>query len=319
MQDIPAPLTIKTIMSIDPRHYKQIKEQGFAVIPGFLEAKELKRARQGMARYFPSVDELEATQERYGFIYDDPENLQVEFPFADDGLNDIATHARLIELVETLLGTPEIRLAQSAIWAKYAGLGHYEQGLHLDYQGNTLVVPRDDGDYRQVNMILYYTDVTLDLGPTHVVPQTKTGDLPLWPTHRWRKTSPALYENEQPVIAKAGSLLIFSMRTWHRASAMTAEAGVRFSHHFVWRSAAHDFQGYHQYSKHGENEDLQHFISHATPRQREVLGFPKPGDPYWTTETLSAVQLRYPDMDLTPYLRGQSTKGARPSRGKKRG
>ena len=50
-------------------------------------------------------------------------------------------------------------LSQAAIWAKYAGTGDFEQGLHLDYQGNTLVVPRDDGDFRQVNMILYYTDV----------------------------------------------------------------------------------------------------------------------------------------------------------------
>ncbi len=305
-------------MNINPRHYDQIKQQGFAVVPAFLTARELKKAHEGITRYFPTADELEATPERYGFIYDDPDNLQVEFPFASDELNDLATHGRLIAAVEALLGTTDIRLSQSAVWAKYAGLGQYEQGLHLDYQGNTLVVPRDDGDYRQVNMILYYTDVTLDLGPTHVVPQTKTGDLPLWPTHRWRKTSPALYEAEQPVLVKAGSLLIFSMRTWHRASAMTAERGARFSHHYVWRSGAHDFQGYHQYSKHGEDENLQDFISRATPRQREVLGFPKPGDPYWTKETLSAVALRYPELDLAPYLRGQSKQNAPGTTGQKR-
>jgi len=294
-------------MRLPASHHKQLIDHGFTVIPNVLGRAELKKARQGMARYFPSVEELEATPERYGFIYDDPENLQVEFPFADDGLNDLATDADLIRFVQKLLGTDDIRLAQSAIWAKYAGLGHYEQGLHLDYQGNTLVVPRDDGDYRQVNMILYYTDVTVDLGPTCVVSKTKADDLPLWPTHRWRKTSPALYEKEQPVVVKAGSMLVFSMRTWHRASAMTAEAGVRFSHHFVWRSAAHDFQGYHQYSKHGENEDLQAFIQRATPMQREVLGFPKPGDAYWNAETLAAVALRYPNMDMTPYRRRQSS------------
>ncbi len=319
MQWLISRITIVNSMDIRPTHLQRLKEQGFVVIPSFLSSRELKRARTGINRYFPSVDELEATPERYGFIYDDPDNLQVEFPFASEELNDLATNARLIKAVETLLGTRDIRLSQSAVWAKYAGLGSYEQGLHLDYQGNTLVVPRDDGDYRQVNMILYYTDVTLDLGPTHVVPQTKTGDLPLWPTHRWRKTSPALYEAEQPVLAKAGSLLFFSMRTWHRASAMTAERGVRFSHHYVWRSAAHDFQGYHQYSKHGEDENLQDFISRATPRQREVLGFPKPGDPYWTPQTLSAVALRYPELDMTPYLQRQSTGHVSKPSGRNRG
>jgi hypothetical protein len=152
-------------------------------------------------------------------------------------------------------------------------------------------------------MILYYTDVTEQLGPTHVVSQQHTRELPLWPTHRWRKTSPELYAHEQPIVAKAGSLLIFSMRTWHRAGAMTAEQGVRFSHHFIWRAAAHDFQGFHLYSHDGENEDLQDFISRATPRQREVLGYPSPGDAYWTAETLAAVALRYPEMDLKPYQR----------------
>jgi hypothetical protein len=299
-------------MRITQQQTKHYLEHGYVVIPKFLTPAELRKGREGMSRYFPSVDELEATPERYGFIYDDPENLQVEFPFADDGLNDIATHPELMAFVQHVLGTGDIRLSQSAIWAKYAGLGHYEQGLHLDYQGNTLVVPRDDGSYRQVNMILYYSDVPKDLGPTHVVSQTKTRDLPLWPTHRWKKTSPELYENEQPVIAKAGGLLIFSMRTWHRASAVVAETGARFSHHFVWRAADHDFQGYHLYSRQGENEDLQAFLSRATPAQREALGFPRPGDPYWTDETLAAVQLRYPEMDLSAYRASRARKRRSP-------
>ena len=53
----------------------------------------------------------------------------------------------------------------------------------------------------------------------------------------------------------------------------------------------------------GENPELQHFIERATPRQREVLGFPPPGDPYWNDETLAAVALRYPKMDMRPYRR----------------
>jgi ectoine hydroxylase-related dioxygenase (phytanoyl-CoA dioxygenase family) len=212
-----------------------------------------------------------------------------------------STHPRLIELVEHLLGTRDLLLSQAAVWAKYAGTGDFEQGLHLDYQGNTLVVPRDDGDYRQVNMILYYTDVPADLGPTYVVSQEKTRALPLWPTHRTRKKDPNLYKHERPILANAGDLLVFSMRTWHRASEMTADAGVRFSHHFVWRAAAHHFQGYQQWSSKGESEDLQRFVSRATPRQREVLGFPRPGHPYWNDDMLSAVALRYPQMDLAPY------------------
>jgi hypothetical protein len=269
----------------------------------FLSQAELAAARANLLRYYPTPDELEKTPERYGDILSEGgDQLQNEFPFAGDALNGIATHPDLIAFAQSLLQTTDVLLSQSAIWAKYAGTGaDYEQGLHLDYQGNTLVVPRDDGAYRQINMILYYTDVPLEMGPTCVVSQEKTKKIPLWPAFRTRKSDPTLYKNERPILARAGDLLIFSMRTWHRASAILADRGVRLSHHFVWRAAAFAFQGYHQWSSKGENPLLQEFLQRATPNQRGVLGFPKPGDPYWTKETLAAVALRYPKMDLRPY------------------
>src|SRR4051812_28549661 len=287
--------------TLTERHAEQLLQDGYAIVPNFLDARAVEAARANMLRYFPTAKELAATPERYGSILEDPEHLQVEFPFAGDALNDVSTHPQLIAFVERLLGTRDVMLSQAAIWAKYAGTGDFEQGLHLDYQGNTLVVPRDDGDYRQVNMILYYGDVELDMGPTYVVSHEKTRNLPMWPTHRTRKKDPQLYKDERPVLAQAGTLFIFSMRTWHRASAIAAVSGARFSHHLVWRSAAHSFAGYHLWSRMGENPELQRFIERATPRQREVLGFPPPGNRYWNDETLDAVALRYPKMDLAPY------------------
>jgi ectoine hydroxylase-related dioxygenase (phytanoyl-CoA dioxygenase family) len=286
---------------ITDKQFEQYIRHGYAIVPGFLTAGELAAARAGMLQYFPTAEELAERPQRYGSIYDDPEHLQVEFPFANDALNDVSTHADLIDFVERVLGHNEMLLSQAAIWAKYAGTGDFEQGLHLDYQGNTLVVPREDGDYRQVNMILYYSDVGADLGPTYVVSQEKTAKLPLWPTHRTRKKDAKLYEQERPVLARAGDLFIFGMRTWHRASDITADHGVRFSHHLVWRSARHCFQGYHQWSHMGEKPELQSFIERAKPRQREVLGFPRPDDPYWNDETRATVALRYPKMDMRPY------------------
>jgi hypothetical protein len=276
---------------------------GYAIVPGFLTKSELRRATEGISAYFPSDQELRRTPQRYGAVFEEPEHLQVEFPFASDVLNDISTHEELIAFVERVLGTRDVLLSQSAIWAKYAGTGDFDQGLHLDYQGNTLVVPRDDGAFRQVNMILYYTDVTPELGPTMVVSQEKTRGVPMWPTHAPRRGKPLLYRYEKPVLAEAGDLLVFSMRTWHRASDMTAEMGARFSHHFVWRAAHHAFQGYHQWSSRGENPDMQRFIERTTPRKREVVGFPPPGHEYWNAETLAAVKLRYPKMDMRPYQR----------------
>ena len=288
-------------MRIGEKHIENYLRHGFVIVPGFLSSDEVASARQNLLQYFPSAEELAATPQRYGSILEDPEHLQIEFPFVGDALNHVSTHPEIVAFVEQVLGTRDILLSQAAIWAKYAGTGDFDQGLHLDYQGNTLVVPRDDGTFRQVNMILYYTDVTEELGPTYVVSQEKTRDLPLWPTHRPRKKNAPLYEHERPVLANAGDLLIFSMRTWHRASDMTADFGARFSHHLVFRAAQHNFQGYHLWSQHGENPELQRFIEHSTPRQRELLGFPLAGHEYWNEETIAAVQLRYPMMNVSQY------------------
>ena len=288
-------------MRITDQSIQAYLRHGFVVVPGFLAGDELGAAREGMLRYFPSAEELAATPQRYGAVFEDPEHLQVEFPFAGDALNHNSTHPEIMSFVERLLGTRQVMLSQSAVWAKYAGTGDFSQEMHLDYEGNTLVVPRDDGPFRQVNLILYYTDVDETMGPTCVVPQGQTGGVPVWPPWRAREKHPELYERERPVLAKAGSLLVFSMRTFHRASDMTAEAGVRLSHHMVWRAAGHDYQGYHQWSRFGEKPQLARFVERATPRQREAIGFPPPGHPYWNGETLAAVALRYPRMDMTPY------------------
>jgi ectoine hydroxylase-related dioxygenase (phytanoyl-CoA dioxygenase family) len=285
-------------VQIAQQHLDHLLAHGYAVVPNFLSADELRSARHNFQRYFPTFEELQATPERYGFIHEDPEHLQVEFPFAGDALNDISTHPDIIAFTQTVLGVDDVLLSQAAIWAKYANTGDFEQGLHLDYQGNTLVVPRDDGDYRQVNIIIYYSDVSLDLGPTHVVSKQDTADFPQWPTHRPRKKNPELYKLERPVIARAGDMLIFGMCTWHRASAIVADTGARFSHHMIYRSARHQFQGYHHWPQHGENDLLQHFIARATPQQRQALGFPKMTDPYWNDQTRVAVKLRYPGIRL---------------------
>jgi hypothetical protein len=280
---------------------EHLRQHGFVLVPDFLTPDELSAALRNMMRYVPTAEELSATPERYPWVFEEAERLQTEFPFAGDALNHVATHPELISFVERALGTTDVLLSQSAIWAKYAGTGDFEQALHLDYEGNTLVVPRDDGDFRQVNMILYYSDVTDDMGPTCVVPREKTLKLPPWPTFRPRKKHAALYRHERRMTAKAGSLLIFGMRTWHRASEMTAEFGARFSHHMIWRAASHVFQGFHQWSQMGEKAEFKRFIEFSKPRQREVLGFPPVGHYYWNDETIAAVALRYPKMNMQAY------------------
>jgi ectoine hydroxylase-related dioxygenase (phytanoyl-CoA dioxygenase family) len=287
-------------MQLGKQQIEELRRCGYSIVPHFLIPAELAAARANVHRYFPSAEELAATPQRYSGILEEAEFQQIEFPFAGDALNNMATHPRLISFVEMLLGDREVLLSQSAIWAKYAGTGSFEQPMHADFEGNTLVYPRDDGPFRQVNMILYYTDVDKTMGPTCVVPAGRKKEN-LWPPFRPRARYSALYKREKEVLVEAGGLLIFSMGTFHRASEMLAPVGARFSHHLVYRSARYPFAGYHQWSRFGEKPEMRRFLEQATPRQREVIGFPPPEHPYWNRETLDGVARRYPKMDMRPY------------------
>ena len=286
---------------VTDKQLDHLKRHGYVVVPRFLSPRELKQAHRGMLQYFPSPEELAATPHRYSAMMDNADFLQLEFPFDEQVFNHQALHPRVLDFVERLLGTEEVALSRAALWAKYAGFGEFEQQMHVDYEGNTLVVPRDDGDYRQVNVILYYSDVDEMLGPTEVLSQEHTRDDLLWPPFRSREEWPAFYEKATPILAKAGDMLIFSMRTFHRATAITADIGVRFTQHLVFRSRTHGFQGHELWSSHGEKHELATFLTKASPKQREALGFPKVGDPYWNDATLAGVKRRYTKMDLRPY------------------
>ena len=45
-------------------------------------------------------------------------------------------------------------------------------------------------------------------------------------------------------------------------------------------------------------------IERLDPRQRQLLGIPAPGHPYWTAETVDYFAVRYPGADIEPYREG---------------
>ena len=42
-------------------------------------------------------------------------------------------------------------------------------------------------------------------------------------------------------------------------------------------------------------------VTQTTPAVRRVLGWPAPGDAYWTAEALARLAQAYPGIDLEPY------------------
>jgi len=150
-------------------------------------------------------------------------------------------------------------------------------------------------------MFIWLTEVSEDLGPTHLVPLSLTKRIPALPHAQGRSERPTLYEHEVSGVGPAGTVVAYSTDTFHRATELTAEGTTRFSLHASYRHAENTWTSRHSWGDQSFHPDWQPFVEQATTRQLLLFGFPPPGHPYWTEETLEGVAIRYPGLDVTPW------------------
>jgi hypothetical protein len=112
---------------------------------------------------------------------------------------------------------------------------------------------------------------------------------------------PDLYGAEVPASGPAGSILAYRPDVYHRGVRMTAPGAARFMLHVSYKPAATDWLGSFGLPDAGEDLSWYRFMGGATVRQLTVLGFPAPGHPYWTAQTLDGVAARYPMLDPSPW------------------
>jgi hypothetical protein len=266
-------------MRIDPSHLSAFDRDGFVVIPGFFAAEECRAALEAFhAEVAPPYDRWvadgrPATSPRRGL-----------FPFDDPRLNRLSVHPDLIAAAERIIGTVAIRLADVVMSVRY-GPDTVGNWYHDDHGNNTLG-PRLARDRSNIVFFVLLTDVEPGMAPIMMVPDGRTDAEAI------------------PVIAPAGTVCIYSaISTRHSASPFTASAGERVIASICYSRADRPWDGGRTFSyKGGAGTDaMSRFLGEATPRQRELLGFPPPGDPLWSDEFLAAMALRYAGFDSGPY------------------
>lgn len=296
---------------------KSWNEDGFAILPGYLPAEVLGPAIDELELLFPSGDDFHdgVNPDRNARFMGDEFNGIDAFPFASLALNRIPVCDALMALASLLLGTPDIRLYSAEAWAKYEGAADYDQDLHRDYLNHTILVPSSDPAFRQVEFFVFLCDVTAELGAPRMVARSEVTDsLPAKPNFFPRTTlnnddagfiaspgRPDLYENEIPATGPAGTVVAFQPQTLHRGSAITQPRGSRFTLHLNYRPTAAEWAHRHAWADRSHDAHWYEFVEQADARQLELFGFPPPGHPFWTPETLTGVAQRYPNLDLTPW------------------
>lgn len=309
-------------------HIANFRQHGWVLIENLLTAGEIDAALPGLFELYPTPEAFHAGDPRSAAFRAEahaPENtgddarfrpLQFvglkEFPFTQQILNRLALHPAIIAAAEDLLQTRDVRLYQAETFAKYTGVTQYAQPFHADYTNHTMLPPKADGRYRQVQMFLYLSDVTPAHGATRVVSRELTKDVPVMMLRfpEARVSTERLQEWEHAAVSATGprgSLLIYGADVVHRGTEMTAPGGGRFFFNLAYRTADADWVGANPWPRKGF-VNFTPLIESLSARQLEALGFPPPGHTYWDATTLKGAAERYPGLDLSPWRRALNGK-----------
>jgi hypothetical protein len=256
---------------------------------------------------FPTAEEFAADVDpaRNKPFREDSHRVVPRFPFQEAALNDLVVHECLLDLAEQLLEIDDPRMYQAMVGAKYgAGAESDEQLLHADFGNHTLVVPRHQPGYQQLEMFVYLSDVTPEAGATRLVSLQLTQDLPVERTYLSPIDYAGIYAAEVPASGPAGSILAYRPDVYHRGVQMKLPGTARFMLHVSYKPPGTDWLNSFGLPNAGEDMEWYSFVGGASVRQLTALGFPAPGHPYWTAETLAGTAARYPMLDMSPWQRG---------------
>lgn len=264
-------------MRITDTQIAQLREQGFLIVHNFLSPAETDAARTAFYRDFspPLQQWLDAGKPKAHGSW--------LFPFIDNALNFTGTHPDVIDAAERIIGTRDIRMGEFHLGIKYS-TESYWGGIHIDYGNNTLGPEPAEGDLSHLAVFFCYDDV-------------KEGQAPIMMVPKGRPDSEAV-----PMICRAGSICFYGMGTRHTASKWTGEPGQRPTSwvSFVRADRPWDAARTFTYKSGADFENMKRWMAAASPRQRELIGFPPPGDPLWTDAFIDGMVRRY-GIDPTPY------------------
>ena len=289
--------------TLDPELKTAWERDGFCVIERAIPPDDLAAAQSVLGRMWPSPAEMEAeVDDERTRPWRDWDAPWPEFPFRSMSVNRLVVHGVVVALARQLLGLDDVRLYLALMTAKFAGQpSGYNRLLHTDYPNHSVVVPRRDAGYQHLETFIYLTDVTEATGATRFASRRLTAAVPVEQHTLNLADHGEVYARDVSVVAPAGSIVAYRPDVYHRSVDIAEPGSSRIMLHVAYKPATAEWVNYQSWSVKGFSAEWHRFVSQASPAQLTVLGFPPPGHPYWTAETLAGVAGRYPELDMTPW------------------
>lgn len=303
---------------------EQWKKEGYCIVKNLLESDLVNNANLFMNDMYRNK---ELSVDDFG------SNGKLEFP-SNTILDQIFINENIIRCVENLLDTKEILLVQADAWGKvgkedYSQFSNNNQRMHMDYGNNSFLHPSKWDNPECVSMIIYLSDVRDTGGGTALVPKKNDGqiyDTPYknmpgiasFPFYNDKNSSEEyfknnfsdiynfrddLYKKEIVTEPELGDILFYRLDLWHRGTPVK-QGKVRFVINLLWKKKECFWincwnPGWTKKMYYGYLEEL---FTKMSPLQRSILGVPLPGDNYWDIDKINFLKMRYPNIDIEPYL-----------------
>ena len=224
---------------------RRLDEQGYVLLEGLLDADALARVRARLV-------EQAATEHEGGWAirYDGRSQAVLNLLNKGEVFAELAECASVVELIEHLLGPGPLL---SSITANIVGPGTEPQPLH----GDQAIIPAPWPYPAVANVAWIIDDFTETNGATVIVPGSHVHG-----THPDYVNPP----KADPVIAPAGSAMVFDGRLWHGAGENRSDA------------QRHAIFAYYcaPYLRQQENMFLsldRAVVARASPRLKSLLGY----------------------------------------------
>lgn len=239
---------------------------GYVIFPGVLSADEVAELRRRMDAMGSQNDDDYVVP---GWCYN--KHIPSHFHRNPD-LLDYIDRPGVIEVAEAIHDGAhggDCHVTGGSSWITGEGRS---MEIHLDYQPMSLPESVHEDPSVRIPIFtstahFYLNDMVAELGPTILVPGSHRAGRPPQDETSWRGVPP------QAAMVKAGDVVLFRGDVWHGASKNTGEYGRRYM------LQVHYGNGYvrEQYPpmRYEEMYDPA-VLAKATPRQRLLLGAPRP-------------------------------------------
>lgn len=206
----PKPLPYPTGPVDIPTAVKQMYTEGYVVFPQVLNPEEVALMRQRIDAMGSQNDEDYVVP---GWCYN--KHIGSEFHKNPDYL-DYIDRPGIIDVADACLSSKDGGLAHVMFGSSWVTGAGRAMGLHVDYLA--VSVPQEIQDSGQVFMPIfmatahyYLNDLTLEFGPTTVVPGSHRAGRPPKDETTWNGVE------AQAALVKAGDVVLFRSDLWHGA------------------------------------------------------------------------------------------------------